>query len=81
MYKGYGRGKNKNNKIIRWNINVGIFNIFLTNMYFILTFSCFVSFDLEKYDYQAQESWDHYDEKWDPYSRQQGQGYHDQYYG
>ena len=35
---------------------------------------------LDKYDYQHQEAWDHYDEKWDPYhQRQQGQGYQDQY--
>ena len=36
---------------------------------------------IDKYDYQRQEAWDHYDESWDPYSRNQGQGYADPYYG
>ena len=38
---------------------------------------------VDKYDYQRQEAWDHYDESWDPYSRNQGQGqgYADHYYG
>ena len=38
-------------------------------------------YSLDKYDYQQQEAWDHYDEKWDPYTRPQGQSYPDQYYG